>query len=46
MRVETGQAASFSTMTPHALRSDHGPAGILVILDHNGERSHLSLRPS
>ncbi|MFG2622566.1 helix-turn-helix domain-containing protein [Streptomyces sp. NPDC048507] len=41
IRVETGQAASFSTMTPHALRSDRGPAEILVILDHNGERNHL-----
>ena len=34
-------AASFSTMTPHAVRSDRGPAEILVILDHDGERSHL-----
>jgi transcriptional regulator with XRE-family HTH domain len=41
IRVEAGQAASFSTMTPHALRSDRGPAEILCILDHNGERSHL-----
>ncbi|MFF9056283.1 helix-turn-helix domain-containing protein [Streptomyces erythrochromogenes] len=37
IRVETGQAASFSTMTPHALRSDRGPAEILIILDHNSE---------
>ncbi|CAL9439912.1 hypothetical protein SUDANB140_02220 [Streptomyces sp. enrichment culture] len=41
VRVETGQAASFSTMTPHAVRSDRGPAEILIILDHDGERSHL-----
>ncbi|MFG3289166.1 helix-turn-helix domain-containing protein [Streptomyces sp. NPDC048179] len=41
IRIETGQAASFSTMTPHAIRSDRGPAEILCILDHNGERSHL-----
>ncbi|MFD5445761.1 cupin domain-containing protein [Streptomyces tendae] len=41
IRVETGQAASFSTMPPHTLRSDRGPAEILCILDHNGERSHL-----
>ncbi|MFI9568850.1 cupin domain-containing protein [Streptomyces rishiriensis] len=38
IRVEAGQAASFSTMTPHA---DRGPAEILMILDHNAERSHL-----
>ncbi|EYT81257.1 XRE family transcriptional regulator [Streptomyces sp. Tu 6176] len=42
IRVEAGQAASFSTMTPHALRSDRGPAEILTILDRNGECSHLS----
>jgi transcriptional regulator with XRE-family HTH domain len=41
IRVEAGQAASFSTMTPHALRADRGPAEILAILDHNGERNHL-----
>ncbi|MFJ7589594.1 helix-turn-helix domain-containing protein [Streptomyces sp. NPDC097617] len=41
IRIEAGQAASFSTMTPHAIRSDRGPAEILCILDHNGERSHL-----
>jgi transcriptional regulator with XRE-family HTH domain len=41
IRVEAGQAASFATMTPHALRSDQGPAEILMILDHNGERNHL-----
>lgn len=41
IRVETGQAASFSTMTPHTVRCDRGPAEALVILDHNGERSHL-----
>ncbi|GAA4806063.1 helix-turn-helix transcriptional regulator [Streptomyces ziwulingensis] len=41
LRVEAGQAASFSTMTPHALRGDRGPAEILCILDHHGERSHL-----
>ncbi|QTZ95896.1 helix-turn-helix domain-containing protein [Streptomyces auratus] len=41
IRIEAGQAASFSTMTPHTLRSDRGPAEILCVLDHNGERSHL-----
>ena len=41
IRVEAGQAASFSTMTPHTVRSDRGPAEILCILDHNSERAHL-----
>lgn len=41
IRVETGQAASFSTMTPHAIRADRGPAEALCILDRDGERNHL-----
>lgn len=39
--VETGQAAEFSTMTPHAFRARGGPAEILCILDYDGQRSHL-----
>jgi transcriptional regulator with XRE-family HTH domain len=39
--VETGQAAEFSTMVPHAIRGHGGPAEILIILDHDGERVHL-----
>ena len=41
IRVETGQAASFSTMVPHAFGADGGPAEIIAILDPAGERSHL-----
>jgi transcriptional regulator with XRE-family HTH domain len=41
IRVETGQAAEFSTMVPHAFGADGGPAEILTILDPDGERSHL-----
>ncbi|MCW2929599.1 MAG: family transcriptional regulator [Actinomycetia bacterium] len=29
IRVETGQAASFSTMTPHTIRCDRGQIAIL-----------------
>ena len=39
--VEAGQAAEFSTMIPHAIAAHGGPVEILVILDHDGERSHL-----
>jgi transcriptional regulator with XRE-family HTH domain len=40
--VEAGQAAEFSTMTPHAFGAhDGGPAEILCIFDHDGERTHL-----
>lgn len=40
--IHPGQAAEFSTMTPHALDAVNGPAELLLILDHNGERAHLS----
>jgi transcriptional regulator with XRE-family HTH domain len=39
--VETGNAAEFSTMIPHAIGAHQGPVEILVILDHDGERAHL-----
>ena len=39
--VEAGEAAEFSTMVPHAFGARGGPAEILCILDHDGERSHL-----
>ena len=42
--VEAGQAAEFSTMIPHAFGARGGPAEVLCILDHDGQRSHL--RPS
>ena len=39
--VRAGEAASFSTMVPHAFGAQDGPAEILCILDHDGERTHL-----
>lgn len=39
--VREGQAAEFSTMTPHALDAHEGPAELLTIFDHDGERAHL-----
>lgn len=39
--VEAGQAAAFSTMTPHAFGAHAGPAEILCIFDHDGQRTHL-----
>lgn len=41
--VETGQAASFSTMVPHAFGAVDGPAEILAVLDHEGRRTHLDV---
>ncbi|MFC5828875.1 helix-turn-helix domain-containing protein [Nonomuraea insulae] len=40
--VRTGDAAEFSTMTPHAIGAHEGPAELLTILDHHGERTHLA----
>jgi transcriptional regulator with XRE-family HTH domain len=42
--VEAGQAAEFSTMIPHAFGARGGPAEVLCIFDHDGQRTHL--RPS
>jgi len=42
--VEAGQAAEFSTMIPHAFGTQGGPAEVLCIFDHDGQRTHL--RPS
>lgn len=39
--VEEGQAAEFSTMVPHAFGAQGGPAEILGIFDHDGQRTHL-----
>jgi transcriptional regulator with XRE-family HTH domain len=39
--VREGQAAEFSTMTPHALEAHEGPVELLTIFDHDGERAHL-----
>ena len=39
--VSTGETASFDTMTPHSVVGVGGPAEILTILDHHGERAHI-----
>lgn len=43
--VEAGEAAEFSTMIPHSFGAYEGPAEILCILDHDGERTHLRPKP-
>lgn len=43
--VEAGQAAEFSTMIPHAVGASSGPAEMLCILDHDGQRTHLHPSP-
>ncbi|GAA1874932.1 helix-turn-helix domain-containing protein [Asanoa iriomotensis] len=39
--VGPNEAAEFSTMVPHAFGAHGGPAEVLCILDHEGERTHL-----
>jgi transcriptional regulator with XRE-family HTH domain len=39
--VRKGEAAEFSTMIPHAFGAQGGPAEVLCILDHDGQRTHL-----
>src|ERR1700722_1583507 len=39
--VEAGQAAQFSTMSPHAITAAEGQVEILVIFDRDGRRAHL-----
>jgi transcriptional regulator with XRE-family HTH domain len=45
--VRAGEAAEFSTMVPHAFGAEPPePAEVLCILDHAGERSHLTEAPA
>lgn len=39
--VETGEAAEFATMTPHAVAAVDGPAELVMIFDRDGERAHV-----
>lgn len=38
--VEAGEAAEFSTMTPHALAALDGPAEMVMLVDRGGEQAH------
>jgi DNA-binding Xre family transcriptional regulator len=39
--VETGEAAEFATMTPHAFAAIDGPAELIMIFDRDGQRAHI-----
>jgi transcriptional regulator with XRE-family HTH domain len=39
--VETGEAAEFATMTPHAFAAIDGPAELIMIFDRDGRRAHV-----
>jgi transcriptional regulator with XRE-family HTH domain len=38
--VREGEAAEFSTMTPHAFAAHGGPAEVVTILDRDGQHAH------
>ncbi|MDQ2677299.1 MAG: helix-turn-helix domain-containing protein [Actinomycetota bacterium] len=42
IEVQAGEAAEFSTMTPHAFVSIGGPAELITIFDRDGQHAHLS----
>ncbi len=39
--VHEGEAAEFSTMTPHGFRAVDGPAELITIFDRDGQHAHL-----
>ncbi len=39
--VETGEAAEFATMTPHAVTAIDEPAELVMIFDRDGQRAHV-----
>ncbi len=39
--VETGEAAEFATMTPHAVTAIDEPAEVIMIFDRDGQRAHV-----
>jgi len=41
MLVKPGDAAEFSTMTPHAIEAHDGPVEMLTIFDRDGQIAHL-----
>lgn len=41
IEVARGEAAEFSTMTPHAIRAVDGPAELIMIFDREGQRAHV-----
>jgi transcriptional regulator with XRE-family HTH domain len=43
--VETGEAAEFATMTPHACAAIDGPAELIMIFDRDGQRAHVHHEP-
>ena len=43
--LKPGEAAEFSTWTPHWMSGFGGPAEVLMLMGHHGERAHLRVSP-
>jgi transcriptional regulator with XRE-family HTH domain len=41
LTVHTGEAAEFTTMTPHAITAIGRPAELIMIFDRDGQRAHI-----
>ena len=41
VEVAAGEAAEFSTMTPHAVSALGGPAELVMVFDRDGQRAHV-----
>jgi quercetin dioxygenase-like cupin family protein len=39
--VETGEAAEFTTMTPHAFAAIDAPAELIMVFDRDGQHAHV-----
>jgi transcriptional regulator with XRE-family HTH domain len=44
--LRPGEAAEFSTRTPHWMSGVDGPAEVLVLMGRHGERAHLRVSPA
>src|SRR5919198_6661145 len=44
--LRAGEAAEFSTWTPHWMSGIGGPAQVLMLMGHHGERAHLRVTPT
>lgn len=44
-RPASGEAAEFSTWIPHWMSRVGGPAEVLMLMGHHGERAHLWVTP-
>lgn len=44
--LRPGEAAEFSTWTPHWMSGVGGPAEVLMLMGHHGERAHLRVTPT